>query len=165
MAHGSDVATELLRSGRYQEARDLSARAVAIDPRLTRGHSNLGWAHIFLGDFEQGIASLEHAVALSPESTLFQAQLGEAFAMAGRLDEARDILRKLHALAKERHVSPYHFAYVYAGLGENDAAIDWLEKAYDQREGAIYGIKGSFLFTGLRSHPRFQALLRKMNLG
>jgi hypothetical protein len=28
----------------------------------------------------------------------------------------------------------------------------------------VFGIKGSFLFTSLRGHPRFQALLRKMNL-
>jgi hypothetical protein len=30
--------------------------------------------------------------------------------------------------------------------------------------GAMYGIKGSFLFKPLHSHPRFIALLRKMNL-
>jgi hypothetical protein len=30
--------------------------------------------------------------------------------------------------------------------------------------GAMFGIKGSFLFTPLREHPRFRALLRKMNL-
>jgi hypothetical protein len=28
----------------------------------------------------------------------------------------------------------------------------------------VFGVKGSFLFAPLRSHPRFQALLRKMNL-
>jgi hypothetical protein len=28
----------------------------------------------------------------------------------------------------------------------------------------VSGIKGSFLFAPLRSHPRFNALLRKMNL-
>jgi hypothetical protein len=32
------------------------------------------------------------------------------------------------------------------------------------RAGGVYGIKGSFLFTTLRSHPWFTALLRKMNL-
>jgi hypothetical protein len=53
---------------------------------------------------------------------------------------------------------------VYTGLGEHDAAIDWLERAYEQRAGAVYGIKGSFLFADLRGHPRFVALLRKMNL-
>jgi hypothetical protein len=50
-------------------------------------------------------------------------------------------------------------------LGEHDAAIDWLERAYEGRAGSVYGIKGSFLFTDLRGHPRFVALLRKMNLG
>jgi serine/threonine-protein kinase len=55
-------------------------------------------------------------------------------------------------------------AYVHTGLGEYDRAMDWLERAYAERAGAVFGIKGSFLFTQLRSHPRFQALLRKMNL-
>ena len=43
--------------------------------------------------------------------------------------------------------------------------MDWLERAYQERAGAVYGVKGSFLFAALRGHPRFRALLRKMNLG
>jgi hypothetical protein len=42
--------------------------------------------------------------------------------------------------------------------------MDQLEKAYQERSGGGWGIKGSFLFTPLRSHPRFIALLEKMNL-
>jgi len=42
--------------------------------------------------------------------------------------------------------------------------LDALERAYEQRAGGVYGIKGSFLFVPLRSHPRFTGLLRKMNL-
>ena len=42
--------------------------------------------------------------------------------------------------------------------------MDCLERAYEERAGSVYGIKGSFLFTPLRPHPRFQALLGKMNL-
>ena len=95
---------------------------------------------------------------------MFQGQLGQAYALAGREPRAREILGRLQELARERYVSPYHLAYVHTGLGEADAAIDLLEQAFEQRAGAIYGIKGSFLFTGLRSHPRFQALLQKMNL-
>ncbi len=164
LAHRTDLSNELLRAGRYQEALELATGALALDPRLTRGHAISGWAHMMLGHHEEGVASLERAVALSPESTLYQAQLGQALALAGRPEDAREILRKLHALEGRRYVAPYHFAYVHTGLGEQDAALDWLEKAYDQKAGAIYGIKGSFLFLGLRSHPRFQALLKKMNL-
>jgi hypothetical protein len=53
---------------------------------------------------------------------------------------------------------------VHTGLGEREEAIGWLEKAFEERTGAIYGIKGSFLFKPLHGHPRFQALLVKMNL-
>jgi hypothetical protein len=53
---------------------------------------------------------------------------------------------------------------VHAGLGEADAAIDQLERAFERRSGAIYGIKGSFLFQNLRTHPRFVSLLHRTNL-
>jgi serine/threonine protein kinase/tetratricopeptide (TPR) repeat protein len=164
LAHRSDIANELLRSGRHEEARDAARKVIAFEPDFARGHSILGWACIFLGRTAEGLAALEHAVSLTPESTLFTAQLGQAYALAGREPEAREILRNLHALTRERYVSPYHFAYVHTGLGEKEEAIDWLEKAFEERSGAVYGIKGSFLFKSLHGHPRFQALLAKMNL-
>jgi hypothetical protein len=43
--------------------------------------------------------------------------------------------------------------------------MDCLERAYEQRVGAVYGIKGSFLLAPLREHPRFVALLNKIRLG
>ena len=82
----------------------------------------------------------------------------------GKLGEARDVLRQLDEVSRQRYVSPYHMAYVYTGLGEQEKAMDLLERAYEERAGSVYGVKGSFLFTTLRSHPRFKALLRRMNL-
>ena len=107
----------------------------------------------------EGLTNLQHAVRLNPGNTLYLAQLGEAYGLAGKSDEARDVLRQLEQMGQERYVSPYHLAYVYTGLGEADRAMDFLERAYTERAGSVYGIKGSFLFTSLRSHPRFKALL------
>src|SRR5579872_356982 len=160
----SDVATTLLRAGRIAEALEEARRGIRNEPAAPRCHSNLGWALIFAEEVAAGIASLEHAVALAPGSTLFLSQLGEAWAMAGNMERAREILKQLRQRAAREFVSPYHLAYVYTGLGEADAAMDCLELAFEQRSGAIYGIKGSFLFRNLRPHPRFQALLRRMNL-
>ncbi|MBA2457500.1 MAG: hypothetical protein H0V43_00935, partial [Gemmatimonadales bacterium] len=86
-------------------------------------------------------------------STLYLAQLGQAYALAGKIEQARQVLHQLEQLSQERYVSPYHLAYVYTGLGEQDRAMDCLERAYDERAGSLYGIKGSFLFTPLRPHP------------
>ncbi len=165
LAHRQDTATTLLRAGRYDEALRAITRVLEVDPHFAMARATIGWAYLLKGMPDQGIPELQRAVALSPESTLYLSQLGQAFARVGRTEQAREVLRQLEELSRRRYVSPYHMAYVYTGLGEHDRAMDWLERAYEERAGGVFGIKGSFLFSSLRRHPRFQALLRKMNLG
>ncbi len=164
LAHKMDIATAYLRAGAYGDARRVLTRAIEADPESARAHATLAWVFAKQGQFEQGLMHLNVAVSLSPGATIWLAQLGQVYGMAGRADDARDVLRRLDAQAATGYVSPYHFAYVFTGLGEQDRAIDYLERAYEDRAGSVYGIKGSFLFTALHSHPRFTALLRKMNL-
>ena len=164
LMHRADVATALLRAGRYEEALRAALRCIDFEPEYARGRSTLGWAFVKSGRVDEGLAELEKSVTLAPDNTLYLAQLGEAYALAGKVEQAREVLHQLEQLSQQRYVSPYHMAYVYTGLGEQDRAMDWLERAYDERGGSVYGIKGSFLFTTLRPHPRFQALLKKMNL-
>ncbi|MGH7518764.1 MAG: protein kinase domain-containing protein [Gemmatimonadales bacterium] len=164
LTHRLDIATTFLRAGRYDEAFEVASRVTELEPQLQMARSTLAWVYLLKGMPEEGLAQLRAAVAISPDNTLFLAQLGQAFAMSGRMADARDILQRLEDLSRERYVSPYHMAYVHTGLGEQDAAMDWLERAYEERAGGVYGVKGSFLFASLRSHPRFTALLRRMNL-
>lgn len=164
LAHRVDVATMLLRAGRYDQALLRAQDAAEVDPGSDRVRATLGWAYIFCGRRDEGLAELERAVSVSPGSTMWLGQLGEAYAMAGRAARAREILRELEERARSSYVSPYHIAYVCTGLGETDRALDWLERAVAERNGPAYGIKGSFLFTPLRPHPRFRALLRTMKL-
>ncbi|CAN5874868.1 hypothetical protein BH23GEM9_BH23GEM9_07770 [soil metagenome] len=164
IAHRVDVATTLLRAGAYDEALRWAEHAIEVDPHLARGHATVGWALVKKGLMDEGRVHLETAVSLSPGDTNWLAQLGQVYGMAGDTDRARGVLQQLQDLSQRRYVSPYHLAYVHTGLGEQDRAIDYLEAAYESRAGAVYGIKGSFLFTSLHSHPRFTALLRRMNL-
>jgi TolB-like protein/tetratricopeptide (TPR) repeat protein/tRNA A-37 threonylcarbamoyl transferase component Bud32 len=164
LAHRNDLATSFLRAGLYEEARRAASRAIDGDPQSSRGYATLAWTYAKRGQYPQGLEHLQTAVALTPDATLWLAQLGQVHAMAGQREEARAVLRRLEESSTERYVSPYHFAYVYTGLDEHDRAIDYLERAYEDRAGAVHGIKGSFLFTPLHDHPRFTALLRKMNI-
>jgi tetratricopeptide (TPR) repeat protein len=165
LAHKTDVATTLVRAGRYEEAIQSMVPVVELDPAHSRARATLGWAYLLTGRHPEGVTELERAVAAAPGETVWLAQLGEAYGMTGNETAARDVLARLHALSREEYVSPYHLAYVHTGLGEADAALDLLERAVDERAGAVYGLKGSFLFAPLRSHPRFARLLARMNLG
>ena len=164
LAHRMDVASTMLRAGRYAEAARGATRVLESDPVYDRAHATLGWAFFRQGKRAEGVAELERAVLLSPGNSQWLAQLGQAHALAGSTDKAREILEQLEDRGRKTYVSPYHLAFVYAGLGDLERALDMLERAFEARTGAIYAIKGSVLLAPLRSHPRFKALLAKMNL-
>jgi serine/threonine protein kinase/Flp pilus assembly protein TadD len=164
LVNRNDLATAYLRAGRYLEALEYAHRAIEADPHSARARATAGWAYIKQGKTTEGVAELERAVTLSTGESAWLSQLGQAYGLIGETAKAREIARQLDVLATNGWVSPYHFAYVYTGLGEYDRAMDYLERAFDERSGAIHGIKGSFLFTPLHGQPRFKALLEKMDL-
>jgi hypothetical protein len=60
-------------------------------------------------------------------------------------------------------INPMDAASLYVSAGEKDRALDWLEKAYQERSSTLPYINVSWWFEPLRSDPRFQDLLRRMN--
>ncbi|MEJ2086228.1 MAG: protein kinase [Acidobacteriota bacterium] len=161
--HASDLATKMLRAGHYEAAVQEARHLLELEPSFPMAHSTLGWAFLKQGRTEEGLAALAAAVEAAPGNTMLLAQLGQAYAEVGMRDEAQAVLEQLRQIGQERYVSPYHLAYLHTGLGNHDRAIEYLEQAYEERTGGFYGVKGSFLFSPLRKHPRFQALLERMN--
>jgi hypothetical protein len=58
----------------------------------------------------------------------------------------------------------FSVALLYAHAGEKTAAIDWLERAYQEHGALLEYIRMTPEFMDLRPDPRFQDLLRRLNL-
>ncbi len=86
--------------------------------------------------------------------------LAQVYAGAGRREDALRILEEVRGSA----IYPLGVAYVYAALEEADAAFEWLEKAYERRQYTLVWIRFDPSLDPLRSDPRFDDLLRRMNL-
>jgi eukaryotic-like serine/threonine-protein kinase len=81
-----------------------------------------------------------------------------------QIAKAQNLLEELQQLAKKVYVPPMAFAIIYCGLKEVDRVFDWFEKAIEDRGGTDIIFYIDPIFDPLRSHPRYHALLRKMNL-
>ena len=109
------------------------------------------------------LPSSERLLKQNPRAAAALAHLGNTYARAGRVREARECLRQLKQRSDVETVGTYGIAIIHAGLGEKDQAFEWLEKAYEVRDQGMSFLKVDPDLDPLRSDPRFQDLLRRMN--
>jgi TolB-like protein len=160
-------------------------KVLEVFPNSWQGHLFRMWAYEMKGLYEQAIADeldykkaernkmngvYEQAIADELDS-----KKAERLTWAYRRFGARGYwqLRLDYALeqTQQGYVSPLHIAGFYAQLGQKDEAFAWLEKAYDERNFSMvefrYHPMAEFtyhpMFDPLRSDPRFQDLVRRMN--
>jgi len=147
----------------YDQAIEEAQKALKKEPNFWITRWTLGDTYVQKGMFREAIAELQKAVELSGGSAYAKASLGHAYAVAGKKREALKIIEEFDTQSKTKHVPPYCRASVYAGLGEKNQVFLWLEKAYEEHSGMLTSIKVDPFLDSLRSDPRFQDLLRRMN--
>ncbi len=158
----TDLAFFLYWARRYEDAITQIRKTLELDANNGFAHSVLGWCLIWKGSKAEARAEFQKATTLD-DLPWYKGSLGYACAVSGDRAKAEQILRELEELAKQRYVSPANRATVYLGLGEKEKALDWLEKAYENRDPIFWWIKGDQLYDSVRTEPRFQALMRKID--
>ena len=116
-----------------------------------------------LGRHDEAVEAFRQQVIVAPGDPMSQAGHGWALGLAGRKQEALTILEDLERRRSESYVGGSLVAGVCVGLGDHDRAISWLEKAAEERDGLMTFVNSLLVSDPLRSDPRFQALLRKIN--
>jgi len=152
-------------TGQHDLAIAQHRRTMDLDPGVYVPHWLLAIAHGHMGRFEEAIAAAQKACELSGRSALTLGVLAWAYGVAGRQGEARALLEELATQCCTTYVPAVALAPAHMGLGEIDQALEWVEKGVEERDlQLICGLKSEPVFAPLRGHPRYQALLRKMNL-
>lgn len=139
-------------------------RALELDRNFLQARTWLGWTYLFTGKTNEALLEFQSLLPLDPDSPWPIARLGCAYGFAGRRADALAQLAALEAQARRRPIAPGARALVYVGLGQHDAALDWLEKACDERASWMVWLKVDPLLVPLRKEPRFQALMKRVEL-
>jgi TolB-like protein len=181
-----------LRSmGRFEEARQHTLFAAKRDPTPSQGAVGMGRVSYFAKDFDRAHRELMQAtpeqragrsfVVFDAAVSLGQRDYSRAESLltgSGRDEPLRPILRAvlyartnrapaaraiLDSLGRSRETSPTYLAQGWAALGEKQRALDLIDRAVREHDVFVVDFKVDPLLDPLRSEPRFQAVMRKLN--
>jgi len=156
--------------GRMTEAVDLFRRAAEI--RKDDFESPIFMSQIYrdLGQVEEaveagrlGFQRIEAELSMRPENTRAIALGADYLAADGQEDRALEWTSRALLIDPDDFLTQYNAACVYALLGEHERAMDLLEQALPVGHSEIRAwVQHDSDLDELRSHPRFQALVKKL---
>jgi serine/threonine-protein kinase len=152
-------------SRRYDLAIEELRKALAMNPEFLGARLVLWWVFIAQGAFEQALADIRKEVERPGLKTIKKLTLAYACAAGGNPEEASGILWELEPKVAAESRMALLAGLVFAALGQKDQAFEQLERAFGIREPGLLFLKVAPWADSLRSDPRYDALLEKLQLG
>jgi TolB-like protein/DNA-binding SARP family transcriptional activator len=156
------LATALFQARRYADAINMAESALDLDSRSST-RMTIVHASDMLGDFVRAEGELEILNREGGTTGLRSFSAARVYAHAGRPEAARRLLATMHDRARTEYVPKDQIAAIYLALGDTSEALGWLETAVDERHWFMVFWNSDPYAESLRSNPRFQRLLLRMN--
>jgi tetratricopeptide (TPR) repeat protein len=184
----ANAASLARRLRRFEQAVAIGEYIVERDPVNVGAMDDLGYALLYAGRRDDGMAAFRKVLQLSPSFvgehyniTMLLLAEGDAkgamaealqepdpqfglFALAaahwGAGDKAKSDALLQQAIDKYGGTAAYSIALVYNARGDADRTFEWLERTVKQRELEVGAMPAYPTFAPLYADPRWQALLR-----
>jgi adenylate cyclase len=153
----------LLYERRYDEAVTQLDKVVQAEPDFSSAHLGLWGAYFKKGADAQALAEAKRFFGVLGDREVVSA-LDAGWLQGGYRGAMRRAGDVLAARYQRTYYPAIRVARVLAHAGENERALEFLEKAFERQETPLYHIGVGWDWDALRPDPRFQALLRRMNL-
>jgi tetratricopeptide (TPR) repeat protein len=148
---------------KYEQAITDGQEEIASEPNAGSLHAWLSVAYMLAGRYKEGIVEAETGYRLD-DNPLHESILAAAYAKAGKRADADKALTDLKEKVKKRYSCSYEIAIAYIFLGRRDAAFQFFEKGYQDRSDCMPMLGVDPRIDEIRSDPRYQELLRRLDL-
>ena len=153
----------LQSAGRDDEAIVQVRKLLRTSPQHPMAHQMLSVLLLCKAMYEESLAEMKASYSSIGDREVEEA-LTQGYAQSGYRGAMKRAADLLAARAHKTYVNSIDVACLYALAGENAQALEWLEKSLEERSPQMPYIDAYVELAPLRSDPRFQDLLRKMNL-
>ena len=147
---------------RYEEAIAKCEQALELVPEYALARLYLNWIYLSCERYEEALRQIEFMPQTRSLLTYHQVFRGLTLARSGEKQDATRVLKELRDRSRHEYVPPVATGFIAGALGQLEEAFADFDRAYEERNCSLAGLLTPLL-DPLRSDPRFQALLKKMN--
>jgi len=153
----------LLSMRRYEDSIAQLRAVLRVEPNLFLAVRCLWTALHLTGRYDEALA---HAQIFyrSQDVPEIASDLAQGSWDGGYIQTYRAAAEHLAARAEEVYVPSMHVARLYMFAGDVESTLDWLERAHAERYPSVFSMNVDPHWDAVRDHPRFVALLQKMDL-
>ncbi len=145
---------------RYGEAIEYARRALEIDVSFYGIWGFMGMAQLGAGLAQEAVTSMKRVVDLAPWWRPGPAILAAALWQTGDRERCQELVLQ----SRSHHQGVLGAAFYYAVANDADALFEMFDLVWQEREPALRTIGIDPIYEPYRADPRFQSLLRRMNL-
>ena len=156
----AEVGLGYLNTGQYALAIEQLKKTLEMEPDFASAYAFLGLTYVHQELYEEALPAIQKATDLGG---IYQLRnLGYYYGLTGQRNKALEVIETLRSAG----VPPTHVATVYTGLGDNDTAFEWLNRGLEEGvyDTLLWIVPFDLSFLPLRDDPRWNDLLRRMNL-
>jgi len=159
----AQYANSLTMAGRYDEAIVQGREALKRSPQYPGAHWGLAVSLFRKSRYEESLAEFKAYFNYLGIPELSEA-LTQAYAQSGYSGALRRAADLLAERSRKTYVIPCDIAALYAMAGDQAQALAWLEKGLEARDPNMVNVGVMAEYETLHNTPRFQDILRRMNL-
>jgi len=150
-------------SHRFAEAEVENRNLLKTNPNSPMATAGLTRVLHELGRYADAVAAERGRLAARGDTDI-EAALMRGYPAGGYRQAMRQAADGMAVRSRATGFDSYYIAQLYKRAGATNQAIEWLEKAFEAHDPNISYMGVNPIFDDLRSDPRFQNLLRRMNL-
>jgi tetratricopeptide (TPR) repeat protein len=155
-----DIAWVLMYSERKEEAFAYYREALKLDPNFQAAISNLMTLNQITGRYDEARARAHEYARVIGEDISADLAVIDALENPALKPRALELISQATDLPDGTMGKAFYFMI----LGEHELALDYLETGFAGGDSYAIHMKRMDVYDPVRDHPRFQALLEKMNL-
>ncbi len=152
-----------INAGRFEEGVKASNTAIELDANSYPGYRGLGLSLSGLNKYKEAIEALKTAVILSSRQVLPMVELCAVYSLSGETIEIQKILDEVMLRSRTEYISALFLCCLFYYSKNYEKALEYLELAFEQRDTTLLGIRASPITLFIRTDPRFQPCMKRMN--